>query len=173
MAVNSAESVSSLVGRSLAQQFERVSHKVHALVEPLSTRQLWLRPFPYGNSVGHLLLHLTGNLSYYIGAQIAGSGYVRDRPKEFSDDSHGPKEEVLQAFDRAVEMVLATVAAQGETDWGAAYRGVGAEDVDDRLGMFLRCAVHADHHAGQMIYLCKQLALAPAIQGQGAENGWT
>jgi hypothetical protein len=34
---------------------------------------------------------------------------------------------------------------------------VGAEDVTDRLSMFLRCAAHADHHTGQMIYLCKQL----------------
>jgi hypothetical protein len=137
-----------------------VSHRVHALVEPLSTEQLWLRPFPYGNSVGHLLLHLTGNLSYYIGTQIAGSGYVRDRPREFSDPSRRPKDEVLHDFDGAVEMVLATLRAQGEADWGAPYRGVGAEDVTDRLTMFLRCAAHADHHAGQMIYLCKQITLA-------------
>jgi hypothetical protein len=58
-----------------------------------------------------------------------------------------------------VDMVLATLAAQVEADWLAPYRGVGAEDVTDRLGMFLRCAAHADHHTGQMIYLCKQLAL--------------
>ena len=25
--------------------------------------------------------------------------------------------------------------------------------------MFVRCATHADHHAGQMIYLCKQITL--------------
>ena len=49
----------------------RIQQKVHKLVEPLSTEQLWRRPYTYGNSVGHLLLHLTGNLNYYIGAQIA------------------------------------------------------------------------------------------------------
>ena len=37
--------------------------------------------------------------------------------------------------------------------------GVGEEDAKDRFTMFLRCAAHADHHAGQMIYLCKQLGL--------------
>ena len=133
---------------------------MHALVEPLSTEQLWRRPFPYGNSVGHLLLHLTGNLSYYIGTQIAGTGYVRDRPREFSDTSHRPKDDVLRDFDGAVEIVLATLTAQGQADWSAPYRGVGAEDVTDRLSIFLRCAAHADHHAGQMIYLCKQITLA-------------
>jgi uncharacterized damage-inducible protein DinB len=145
----------------LAAYYERVQRKVHVLVEPLSTEQLWRRPFPFGNSVGHLLLHLTGNLNYYIGAQIAGSGYVRDRPREFADASHRPTNEVLQDLDRAVAMVLATLAAQSEADWHAPYRGVGAEDVPDRFSMFLRCAAHADHHAGQMIYLSKQIATGP------------
>jgi uncharacterized damage-inducible protein DinB len=150
----------------LSSQYERVRRSVHALVEPLSTEQLWTRPFPFGNSVGHLLLHLTGNLSYYVGAQIAGTGYVRARPGEFSDTSHRPKGEALRDFDRAVDMVLATLSAQEPADWSAPYAGVGADDVKDRLSMFVRCAAHADHHAGQMIYLCKQLGLAP-----GRPNG--
>jgi uncharacterized damage-inducible protein DinB len=136
-----------------------VRQRVHALVEPLSNEQLWRRPFPYGNSVGHLLLHLTGNLSYYIGTEIAGTGYVRDRPKEFADPSRRPPADVLRDFDRAVDMVLAALAAQREDDWRAPYTAAGAEGVTDRLTMFLRCAAHADHHAGQMIYLAKQLAL--------------
>ena len=159
MSESVAQSVSSLVSQSLSAHYNRVRRHVHALVEPLSTEQLWRRPFPYGNSVGHLLLHLTGNLNYYIGTQIAGSGYVRDRPKEFADDSRRPTADVLRDFDRAVDLVLATLAAQREADWRAPYRAVGAEDITDRLSMFLRCAAHADHHAGQMIYLCKQLAL--------------
>lgn len=157
--MSSTPSLSPLVGQSLAAHYDRVRSRIHALVAPLSTEQLWTRPFSYGNSVGHLLLHLTGNLSYYIGAQIAGSGYVRDRPREFADPSRRPKDEVLRDFDRAVDMVLATLAAQREADWSAPNRGVGAEDVTDRLGMFLRCAAHADHHTGQMIYLCRQLGL--------------
>src|SRR5688572_709572 len=148
MAENATQNLSSLVSQSLSAHYDRVRRAVHALVEPLSTEQLWLRPFPYGNSVGHLLLHLTGNLSYYIGAQIAGSGYVRDRPREFNDSSHRPKELVLQDFDCAVEMVVATLAGQREVDWCASYSGVGADDVTDRLSMFLRCAAHLDHHAG-------------------------
>ena len=159
MAENPTQNLSLLVSRSLSAHYDRVRHRVHVLVEPLSTDQLWRRPFPYGNSVGHLLLHLTGNLSYYIGAQIAGSGYIRDRPREFADTSRRPAGEVLQDFDRAVDLVLATLASQRDADWRAPYSAVGAEDITDRLGMFLRCAAHADHHAGQMIYLCKQLAL--------------
>jgi uncharacterized damage-inducible protein DinB len=151
--------LSTLAAQSLSTQYERVRRKVHDLAAPLSDEQLWRRPYPYGNSVGHLILHLTGNLSYYIGTQIAGTGYVRDRPKEFADPARRPGADVLRDFDRAVDMVLATLAAQREADWGAPFSAVGAEGIADRLTMFVRCAAHADHHAGQMIYLCKQLAL--------------
>ena len=155
-----ADSLSALVGRGLAGQFTRVRDKIHMLVDPLTTDQLWTRPYPYGNSVGHLLLHLTGNLNYYIGAQIAASGYVRDRPREFNDASHRPAADVLADFDRAVDMVIATLAAQADAGWAAPFSGVGAEDIHDRFAMFLRCAAHADHHHGQIIYLCKQLTQA-------------
>jgi hypothetical protein len=160
MTVSASESLSPLLSQSLSACLERVKVRVHALAEPLSPEQFWRRPFPYGNSFGHLVLHVTGNLSYYIGAQIAGTGYVRDRPKEFADSSHRAPAEVLRAFDEAIAMVSATLAAQGPGDWQAPYSGAGAEDVPDRLGMFVRCAAHADHHAGQMIYICKQLGLS-------------
>ncbi len=154
--------LSLVISRGLSLHIERVGRSVHSLVEPLSTDQIWLRPFGYGNSVGHLLLHLTGNLNYYIGAQIADSGYVRDRPREFADASRRPKEEVLRDFDAALGLVLATLAAQTEAEWGAPIEAKGAEDVKDRLGMFVRCVAHLDHHAGQMIYLCRELTRPPA-----------
>ncbi len=150
--------LSALISASLSQHYERVRQKVHSLVEPLSQEQLWHRPYRYGNSVGHLLLHLTGNLSYYIGARTAGIGYIRDRPLEFSDTAKRPKEDVLRALDAAVDLVLKTLAAQTETSWHTPLEAVGAEDVKDRLSMFVRCAAHFDHHTGQMIYIGKELA---------------
>ena len=53
--------------------------RVRELAASLAETQFWARPYPYGNSFGHLVLHLTGNLNYYIGAQIANTGYVRQR----------------------------------------------------------------------------------------------
>lgn len=150
--------LSSTVAGGFAGYYEVVRKRVHELVDPLSNEQLWQRPFPFGNSVGHLLLHLTGNLRYYIGARIADTGYVRDRPREFADPERRPKDEVLAAFDDAVSVVLATLAKQDASDWSAAYTA-DREEPCDRFMIFLRCASHANHHVGQMIYLCKQLGL--------------
>jgi hypothetical protein len=116
-----------------------------------------MRPYPYGNSVGHLLLHLTGNLSYYIGAEMGSTGYMRNRPLEFTDTSHAPKAELLAKFDAAIETVATVLQKQSEPDWSAAYTAKGFEDCGDRFTAFLRCAAHLSHHTGQIIYLCKEL----------------
>jgi hypothetical protein len=126
--------------------------RVRELATPLTNTQFWQRPYPYGNSFGHLVLHLTGNLNYYIGAQIAKTGYVRDRPREFNDSNPPSKDEALRRFDEAVDMVLKTIQAQSPADWSAEYSGAGA-DAKNRLEMVLQCAAHIQHHIGQMIYL--------------------
>ncbi len=104
--------VASTVAAGLASYYEEVQAKVHEWVAPVSSEQLWRKPYRYGNSIGHLLLHLTGNLNYYIGARIAETGYVRDRDREFNDTVKKSKEEVLADFDRAISMVVATIQRQ-------------------------------------------------------------
>jgi uncharacterized damage-inducible protein DinB len=143
--------------RDFIHYYEEAARKLLALVEPLSDEQLWTRPYSYGNSIGHLLLHLTGNLSYYIGTEIGGTGYVRNRPLEFSDPSRAPKEAVIRNFESAVRTVIATLEKQAEGDWSLPYSGKGMEVAQDRFYAFLHCAGHLSHHTGQIIYLCKEL----------------
>jgi uncharacterized damage-inducible protein DinB len=145
---------------TLVEDFTRyystAANKVHALVEPLSDDQIWTRPYPYGNSIGHLLLHLTGNLNFYIGAEIRGTGYVRDRPLEFSDAVRHPKQELLAKFGAAIATVAAALQKQSEQDWAVPYTAKGMEDAGDRFYVFLHCAAHISHHTGQIMYLVKE-----------------
>lgn len=137
---------------TLATRYTTLARWVRELAAPLSQEQFWTKPFPFGNSFGNLVLHLTGNLSYYIGAQIAGTGYVRDRPQEFADATQPPKEEVLRKFDEAVAMVVRTVQNQSADDWSTAYSATGV-DAKNRFEIVLQCATHLHHHLGQMTYL--------------------
>ncbi len=136
----------------LADRYSANAARVRELAAPLTNSQFWQKPFPFGNSFGHLVLHLTGNLNYYIGAQIAKTGYVRDRPREFNDPNPPSKEEALKRFDEAVAMVQKTIHAQSAEDWAKEYSGVGAT-AKNRLDMVVHCAAHMQHHIGQMIYL--------------------
>jgi uncharacterized damage-inducible protein DinB len=143
--------------RDFERNYREAAQKIHALVEPLTDEQIWMRPYPYGNSIGHLLLHLTGNLSYYIGAEMGGTGYIRNRPLEFSDTIHHPKAELLAKFDAAIATVATVLQQQSEQDWSTTYTAKGFEDCGDRFTAILRCAAHLSHHTGQIIYLCKEL----------------
>jgi uncharacterized damage-inducible protein DinB len=140
---------------ALADYFEMVRQKVHRWVEPIGEEQFWQRPYPYGNSAGHLVLHLTGNLSYYIGARIAGTGYVRDRDREFNETQPRSKAETLAGFDRAVAMVVDTIRRQAVDDWSAPYSAERSE-AKDRFSILLNCAGHAYHHVGQLVYLSRE-----------------
>ena len=146
-----------VVADTLAAYYEGVRDAVHELVAPISTEQLWRKPYAYGNSIGHLLLHVTGNLNNYIGARIANTGYVRNRPLEFSDTSKRPKEQVLADFDAAIAMVAATIRKQSPEDWVAPYSDPTEPGTTTRFGAFMRMAAHANHHAGQIIYLSKEV----------------
>jgi Protein of unknown function (DUF1572) len=162
--------LASVVSNTLAGYYEEIGDQVHRWVDPLTTGQIWARPFgfqaqsqqaqsgkPDGNSVGHLLLHLTGNLNYYIGAQIAGTGYVRDRDLEFTEVHKKLKEQVLADFDRTIAMVAQTIRRQLPEDWTRAYSGEREPFAKDRFTAVFRCAAHAYHHVGQIVYLSKEL----------------
>jgi uncharacterized damage-inducible protein DinB len=145
-----------LLANVLTDRYAANAVRIRELAAPLTEVQFWQKPFPFGNSFGHLVLHLTGNLNYYIGAQIANTGYVRDRPREFTDAAPPAKKEALWRFDAAVEMMIQTIRAQSSDDWQRAYSGTGA-NASNRLDMILQCAAHMQHHIGQMIYLGYEL----------------
>lgn len=140
------------IASDLAARYQKLAGVVCELATPLSEDQFWTKPFAFGNSFGHLVLHLTGNLNYYIGTQIAATGYVRDRPLEFSDATRPPKAEVLKKFDQTIQMVLGAIKCQSLEDWSKEYTAVGV-DSRDRFAVVLLCATHLHHHIGQMMYL--------------------
>ncbi len=140
----------------LVERFNTNAARIRELASPLTNAEFWKKPFAFGNSFGHLVLHLTGNLNYYIGAQMAETGYVRDRPREFTDANPPSKEEALRALDMAVAMVVQTIRAQSTDDWAKAYSATGTK-APNRLAMVLQCDSHMQHHIGQMIYLTYEL----------------
>jgi uncharacterized damage-inducible protein DinB len=149
--------LSESIRAAVASEYRHRAAELHEWVDPLSEEQFWRNPFSYGNSVGHLLLHLTGNLSYYVGARIAGNGYVRNRDLEFTEPRKLPKDEVLRKFDETIAMVISTIEKQTEADWPAPYTAEREPESKNRVTLFLRCASNLYHHVGQIIYLSQEL----------------
>ena len=149
------QTLSATVTEGFKSAFRDYAQRVRTLAASVTAEQFWRKPYSYGNSMGHLTLHLIGNLNYYLGAQIAQTGYVRDREREFTDQNPPAKEDTVQQFEATIEMVLAMLDRQGEDGWMQSYSAVGVVEAD-RFGIILRCAAHCHHHIGQMIYLAKE-----------------
>jgi hypothetical protein len=114
-AAGSNVSLLTTVKSELVAYFRHLAERVERHVRAVPEEQLWDKPFPFGNSLGHLVLHLTGNLNHYIGAGIAGSGYVRNRPLEFTDPNRYPREQILQRFREAIDLVVRTIESMDES----------------------------------------------------------
>jgi hypothetical protein len=150
--------LASTIAADFASYYEYIGAHTHQWVDSLTQEQFWHNPYGYGNSVGHLILHMTGNLNYYIGARVAGTGYIRNRTLEFADASAPPKQEVMRKFDETIAMVVAAIGKQAPADWLASYSAEREPAAQERFMIFLRCAGHAYHHVGQLVYLSKELA---------------
>ncbi|MEZ4860095.1 MAG: effector binding domain-containing protein [Caldilineaceae bacterium] len=145
------------IQHGFSHYFRDFLHRVQTLTSDLSEEEFWHNPHPYGNSIGHLVLHITGNLNYYIGAQLAATGYVRDRTREFTESTPPTKAEALTQLAGTITTVIAVLEQQQATDWSASYSADGVDDVHDRFNIFLRCAVHFHQHIGHMSYTKDEL----------------
>jgi uncharacterized damage-inducible protein DinB len=150
------ERLADVTKEELARYFVHLAGRVERAARALPPDNLWVKPFSFGNSVGHLLMHLTGSLSHHIGARLAGTGYVRDRAAEFTDSAAEPPEVVLKRLQEVVQLVVTTLREQSDVDLTEPVSGQGP--VQTRFGLFIASAAHMNNHIGQMAYL---------IQAQG------
>jgi uncharacterized damage-inducible protein DinB len=144
-----------VVGEEFARYFRHLGGRVEKAAMAIPEDQLWIKPFTIGNSIGHLVLHLTGNLNHYVGALVAGTDYIRDREHEFTDSQRYSRDEVLARFREAVDLVIRTVESQDEADF--AEHVDAQKPIETRFGLFLVCAAHLNNHMGQMSYLVQAL----------------
>ena len=143
-----------LARAAVVGELEQLRDSLRELVGPLSEADFWRKPVEPGNSVGHLVLHLTGNLNYMVGACLGGTGYRRDREREFTEQNVPPKAEALARLDEAVATFRRVVEGLGPDQLAAPHPV-------ERLGQVLPALVHlVAHfalHRGQMTYLVRLL----------------
>jgi uncharacterized damage-inducible protein DinB len=144
--------LTTLVKTALIGELEKLSEEVKKAATLLTEEEFWKKPLEPGNSVGHLVLHLTGNLSHFVGAQLGKTGYVREREKEFTDPNPPSKEIALSRLDEAVATVHRVVE-------GLSTEQLAAPHPEARLGVVMSALMHLfGHfamHRGQMSYIVR------------------
>lgn len=137
---------------ALADELDRLLGEVLGLAEPLDETAFWTRPLEPGNSIGHLVLHLTGNLRHYAGARLADSGYVRDRDREFTEPAPPGKSEALASLRQAVAGFRQVVETLPADRFAAPHPDALMGSVGNAL---VRMVTHFAVHRGQMSYLAR------------------
>jgi uncharacterized damage-inducible protein DinB len=140
-------------------ELEGLSGQVRDLVEPLSEEQFWKKPLDPGNSAGHLVLHLTGNLSHFIGAKLGNTGYVRDREREFTEASPPTKAEALARLTETVGMCRRVIEGLSAEQLPGPHPEARFSSVMQAL-VFLTS--HFALHRGQISYIVR------LVKGPGA-----
>jgi hypothetical protein len=124
----------------------------------LDDEQVWWRPREDMNSIGNLLLHLTGNLRQRIFANIGGEPDVRDRFAEFTERAPIPKEELLRRFEEIVGRADGLVAGLTadrlvETRSYKTFAGMIEGTVHSLL---FRTLTHLSGHTQEILHLTRQ-----------------
>lgn len=109
---------------------------------------VWAEVPGFANSTGTLVLHCCGNLRFFIGAVLGGSGYVRTRDAEFSARDLSRTELQLLLAITGDEVVRA-LEVMDRTTLGDEYPAVvgGGHLPTDQ--MLLHLVSHLAYHLGQ------------------------
>ena len=86
-------------------------HKIEHCVEQLSDDDVWWRPSDSLNSIGNLVLHLSGNVRQWIVSGVGGAPDVRKRPEEFAARGSITKQKLIEVLRATVQDAKAAIRA--------------------------------------------------------------
>jgi len=145
----------SFVACSRAYFSDEYLPKIERCLELLTDEQIWWRANPQSNSIGNLLLHLSGNVRQWIVCGLGGAPDERDRDSEFAQRDMIPRDELLARLKQTL-----TEADQALVKFDAdklleKYLIQGSEVT--AMAAIYHVVEHFSMHAGQIVFITKQL----------------
>jgi hypothetical protein len=132
-----------------ARDLRRLRQELEAFPDDAA---VWATAPGVTNSAGTLALHLEGNLREYIGRQLGGRAYVRDRPAEFSTRNVPREELVVRATGLLAEipqMIGSLTAARLDATYPEKVLGTPLTSRQ----FLVHLHGHLNYHLGQIDYL--------------------
>ena len=149
------ETGESFIASARAYFTEDFLPKIERSLELLTDEQIWWRANPQSNSIGNLLLHLSGNVRQWIVCGIGGAADNRDRDSEFAQRKTIPRDELLGGLKRTLNEADAALA-KFDIDKLLEGRSIQGCDVTALAAIF-HVVEHFSMHVGQIVYITKQL----------------
>jgi uncharacterized protein DUF1572 len=134
---------------------DKNTEKIRTCLDEFEESEVWKRPNPHSNSVGNLILHLSGNIRQWIISSLGNVQDVRERDKEFSSDSGYTKQELFQKLSLTVEEAK-KVLKNISTEEILKKRKIQG-NVHSGIAVIIRVTEHYSYHTGQIIFWTKLL----------------
>jgi uncharacterized damage-inducible protein DinB len=138
--------------------------KIAAAIDVLDDEQVWRRPNESSNSVGSLLLHLSGNVRQWIISGLGGAEDTRDRASEFAARGPAPKTELIELAQATLDEADAVLAGI-ESECVAANSDAPLQRVCKLqryeatvFDAIFHVVEHFSYHTGQIVFAAKWLA---------------
>lgn len=123
---------------------------------------LWTKPPGIANSIGNLVLHLEGNLREYIGRQLGGVPYQRQRDLEFSQT--GLTLDNLRArVEPLATLIPDILAGLSDADLNRLYPEKPFGSPISTAQYLVHVNGHLNYHLGQIDYLRRILTASGAV----------
>jgi uncharacterized damage-inducible protein DinB len=137
---------------TLQQLFKRDLLKLKTEIESYQHESnLWLTDKTVSNSAGNLCLHLIGNLNHFIGAEFGKTGYIRNRPLEFSDKDV-PRETLIQKINDTIIVVDTALSKITDDQLQQDYPIIVFAEKMSNEYFLIHLATHLAYHLGQINY---------------------
>jgi hypothetical protein len=151
------------VANELAELFRRDLTRLVQELEALpDQRDLWRCLPGISNSAGNLALHLEGNLREYVGRQLGGVAYVRERSLEFSTKEL-PSADLIRRIKEVAVLVPAIVSGLSRADLESIYPEEVLNAPLTTQQFLIHLHGHLNYHLGQIDYLRRMLTQGAAI----------
>ena len=155
-----AKELSALFGRDL----KRLVQEIQAFP---SDDTLWQTAPGVTNSAGNLALHLEGNLREYVGRQLGGIAYQRQRDLEFSTKDVAATE-LAARLSSVQEMVPRVIAGLSPAQLQATFpEKISGQTVASTWQFLLHLYGHLSYHLGQIDYLRRILTQGKPVNFAG------
>lgn len=148
--------LSSVALAALLSRITRIlPSQIRSCVEELTDEQLWWRPNEQTNSVGNLVLHVSGSMRHYLSRGVGGFEYQRDRPAEFAERGPVPRAQLLATFDETIRQAAGIL---NSFDTARFLEPTDEQNyVPTVFDMIFNIAIHLATHTGQIVYVTKML----------------
>ena len=130
--------------------------KLRHCVEALPRQAVWARPNQTSNSIGNLLVHLTGNVTEWILGGIGDQNISRYRAGEFAQTDGADAATLLDSLETILREADSVIAGLSASDL---ERSLIIQDRETTvLSAIYHVVEHFAMHAGQIILLTKMYA---------------